>query len=216
MEKRTLVTFIILLSLARPVYAQENTNEKNILQNNTREKNKKHKSIDATSCRKAYIGFSTGINNPGGFIGVDIDVPIAKNVSIGAGFGSSTWGNKIYLDGRYYLKPCHRGFALGAGITHNTGNTTYTTRLRTIYGNKEVVTLKLDPQTNAFIGVYYFWTLGKRYNRLYAAAGYSVPFATYHYTEITGAPLSNRGERMVEILSPGGFMLGAGFSFGMH
>ena len=206
MKKLTLFIFIILLSAAQYAFAQDDTHEKN----------KKHKGFDPASCRKAYMGFSLGINNPTGIIGLDIDIPIATNISIGSGFGPSTWGTKMYIDSRYYLKPCHRGLAFGIGITHNTGRTNYTTNLETIYGSKEDVTLNLHAQTNMFMGVYYFWTIGKRYNRLYAEAGYSVPFATYQYTEIQGYPLSINGENAVKTISPGGFMLGFGFSFGVH
>jgi hypothetical protein len=222
MKKLTLFTTIILLSVSQLATAQDDVYQSNKQPNNKLEKSKKteknvpeKKAVNPAFCRKAYIGFSLGVNNPGGIIGFDLDIPILKNVSIGAGAGSSTWGTKVYIDGKYYLKPCHRGWAFGVGITHNTGENNFTANLETIY-QTESVTLNLNPQTNMFIGAYYFWTIGRRYNRFYAEAGYSVPFSTYSYSEIYGDPLDNVGERTVKILSPGGLMIGAGFSFGVH
>src|SRR5271156_5763542 len=73
----------------------------------------------------SYIGFSTGFNNPSGPIGFDFDVPIARYVTIGAGGGYSTWGNKLHLDGKYFLRPHQRGWALGGGVTLNSGDNSF-------------------------------------------------------------------------------------------
>jgi hypothetical protein len=215
MKQLAILTFILLLGATHATYAQDDAYESAQKADHPSTKLKRHADMSAGACRKAYIGFSMGFNNPGGILGFDIDIPIVKSVSIGGGFGSSTWGNKIYLDARYYLHPCQRGLAFGAGITHNTGSSTYKTNTDT-YGGREKVTLKLDPQTNMFIGAYYFWTLGKKYNRFYAQLGYSVPFTSCSYTELAGDPLTEKGDRRIRNISPGGMMAGFGFSFGVH
>src|ERR1700749_4395313 len=61
----------------------------------------------------SYIGFSTGFNKPAGDAGFNFDIPISTYVTIGAGGGFSTWGNKFHLEGKYFLKPYQRGWALG-------------------------------------------------------------------------------------------------------
>ena len=216
MRKVIFFACISLLFAAQYATAQDDVYESGKPQrplHETKTIHKKHKSVDARFCRKLYVGFSMGINNPGGIIGLDVDVPVSRHIAVGAGYGPSTWGDKFYIDGKYYFRPCHRGFAIGVGVTHNTGNNNFTENLETINGTEDV-TLKLKAQTNAFVGAYYFWTLGRRYNRLFVQAGYSIPFATYSYTEVNGDPLDNVGEAVVKLLSPGGFMMGVGFSFG--
>src|ERR1035437_4841271 len=93
-------------------------------------------------CPVIYISTSTGINNATGIVGFSFDMPVAKYVSIEAGTGFSSWGNKLYLGGKYYLKSCHRGLAFSAGITHNTGIKEYQLDMETIKA-KEPVTLRL-------------------------------------------------------------------------
>lgn len=212
MKKLSLITFIFLFA-GQYLYAQKDTYVEYKTPEKTAGKNKKASHFNPAKCRKAYVGLSMGINNPSGFLGFDIDIPIVPNFSIGAGIGSSTWGTKVYIDGKYYMKPCHRGWAFGIGVTHNAGMNNFMTNLETIYGTEQV-TVDLLGETNAFLGAYYFWTIGRRYNRFYLEAGYSARFSSVQYTEVSGDPLDNNGQRVLQILSPGGLMIGAGFSFG--
>ncbi|MCW3122500.1 MAG: hypothetical protein JWQ38_1992 [Flavipsychrobacter sp.] len=203
MKKTLLFAAILLMGICSETYAQDNSNE-----NSTDKKTDNKKSV----CSKAYIGVSMGIDNPGGLIGLDIDVPVLTNLSLSAGYGPGSWGSKVYLGARYYLKPCHRGWAFGAGVSRSSGLKNYQMNMETIYGKEDVV-LDFNPQTNLFLGVYHFWTLGKHANRVFVEAGYSLPFSTYSYTERYGDPLSRTSESVIKIISPGGLMVGFGFSF---
>ncbi len=80
--------------------------------------------------------------------------------------------------------------------------------------------MNLNPQTNAFMAAYYFWSLGKRHNRFYVDAGYSVPLQTARFKQVfppgQSEPVINSGARdMLRNFSPGGLMIGVGFSFGL-
>ena len=55
-----------------------------------------------SSCPKFYLGFSSGLENPVGLLGVNVDFPIS-NFSIGGGLGLSSWGLKLATEGRYYF-----------------------------------------------------------------------------------------------------------------
>jgi hypothetical protein len=169
---------------------------------------------DNSVCNKLYLGVSTGINNPAGIIAIDIDVPIVSHLSLGAGTGIGSWGTKYYGDLRYYLKPCNRGLAFGAGVSYSTGINPITENLATVNGNEDV-TLNLKPETNLFLGVYYFWTLGKHANRIYVDAGYSIPFESVSYTETNGDALTTNADKTMKAIAPGGVMIGVGFSFGI-
>ncbi len=165
------------------------------------------------ACPKMYVTISTGLNNPTGLIGLNLDVPVLKSLSVEGGAGISTWGSKVTAGLKYYFSPCHRGWALGAGITHNTGLNNFTTNLETVYGTEEV-TLNLLPQTNVYIAGYKFWNLGRRNNRIYTMLGWSIPFSNHNYDELYGDDLSSNGKTTLSILTPGGLVVGFGFSFG--
>lgn len=165
------------------------------------------------SCPRFYIGLSTGLENQSGLIGFNMDVPI-KSFSLGAGFGLASWGYKSYLEARYYFNPCNRGWALGTGVTYNTGLTNFTTLLPTTTGDQDV-TLNLHPKTNVFLAGYRFWNLGKRGNRFYLELGYSLRLDENNYTVVSNHKLTSDGDAVMTLLAPGGLIFGLGFSFGL-
>ena len=166
---------------------------------------------------KCYIGFSSGVNNPAGIIGIDVNIPLAQNITLDGGGGNSTWGNKLYLGGKYYLRPLQRGWAFGGGLTFNSGIDNFKTQLETVYG-KSTVMLSLKPQTNIFLGAYYYWTLGRKHNRIFLGLGRSVRLKEVNYTQLNnyGNTLTANSDRVVRFLAPGGFMITSGFSFAIH
>ena len=164
-----------------------------------------------------YITTSTGINNNTGLVGVGIDVPVGQKLLLGAGAGISTWGDKIYIGGKYFLRPGHTGWAFGGGVTHNTGLTNFTDNLETVYGNTEQVTLNLNAQTNVFLAAYRYWSIGrKRINKFYLELGWSVPLTGDRFDQTDGDPISSNSTATMNLLSPGGIIVGAGFSFGVR
>ncbi|MBN9485023.1 MAG: hypothetical protein BGO70_05120 [Bacteroidetes bacterium 43-93] len=167
------------------------------------------------SCPKLYIGISTGIENPSGLIGFNVDVPVTQNFSLGAGVGLSSWGYKAYGEGRFYFGECNRGWALGTGVTYNTGLTNFTTTLPTTAGDQDVA-LDLNPRTNVFLAGYRFWNLGHNGHRIYLALGYSIRLDEDNYSiRNPYVQLTSDGQQAMKILAPGGFMLGFGFSWGV-
>ncbi len=165
-------------------------------------------------CPKVYIGFGTGINYSSGLIGLNIDVPVVGGLSLGTGVGLSSWGYKVYGEARYFFSPCNRGWAIGTGITLNTGLDNFQTDLPTTFGTR-TVWLDLHNKTNAFVCGYRFWTMGKRNNRFHLQLGYSIPLSNDDYTVLYGDVLSDEGEAVMDILSPGGVIVGIGFTFGI-
>ncbi len=166
-----------------------------------------------------YIGFSTGVDNPPGVFGLDFNIRVAKFITLDVGAGPGTWGNKLYLGGKYYLKEPHRGWALAGGFTFSSGEENVKLHLSTING-VEKVSMSLKPVDNAFIAVYHYWTLGKKYNRVFVDFGKSVALRPPHYHELYGDPITDQARDRIRSLSPGGFlgglMFGAGLSFGLY
>lgn len=167
-------------------------------------------------CPKVYITVSSGLNNNTGIFGASIDVPVTKSISIEGGAGYSTWGIKSTIGAKYYFKPCHRGWAIGAGITHSTGLNNFEDNLETEYGYEDVV-LNLHPLTNIYVGVYHFWNIGRKGHRFYTMLGWSIPLSNDFYDEPIGDPLSSASDEAIKLIAPGGLIgiiVGAGFSFG--
>lgn len=166
-------------------------------------------------CAKFYLATSTGINNNTGVIGLNIDAPISKNISIDAGFGRSTWGNKLFLGGKYFIDPCHMGWAFGGGVTYNTGLSNFVTNTETIYKTQEDVLLDFRPMINAYFASYKYWRLGKGYNRIYLELGYSAAFTGDVMEQLAGTPMSDKAITITKTLSPGGPIIATGISFGI-
>ncbi len=166
-------------------------------------------------CAKIYLALSTGFNNNTGALGLNIDVPVSKEISVDAGFGRSTWGNKLFVGGKYFLNPCHIGWAFGGGVTYNTGLSNFVTKRETIYKTQEEVLLNMKPMVNAYFVAYKYWKLGKGYNRIYMELGYSVAFTNDILEQLDGTPMSSDGIALSKALSPGGPILAGGISFGI-
>ncbi len=170
----------------------------------------------SSDCPKFYIGLGTGLNNPAGLLGVNLDVPITSSFSLGAGGGLSSWGWKAYFEGRYYFGECNRGWAIGVGGTYNTG---LSDALEVDQDPNNIgipsALVTLEPVPAVFLSGYRFFDVGKRGNRFYIQVGWSQRFDDKPYSSSPFRPLTTDGETVMRILSPGGVIVGLGFSFGV-
>ncbi len=164
-----------------------------------------------------YIGLSTGINNNTGVFGIHADVPVAPNVSVDGGFGSSSWGRKFELGAKYYLKQDYRGWAFGGGLTHSSGTRHFDMNLETTSGTQEFVSMSLRPLNNVFIAAYNYWLVGRRANRMYVELGLSRSISEDRkFIQYTGSPITDRSRTVINLLSPGGLIVAFGFDLGIH
>lgn len=169
----------------------------------------------SNSCPKVYLGLSTGINNQTGLIGLNLDVPVTEYLSLGSGVGISSWGYKTYFEGRFYFKnDCNRGWAIGTGVTYNTGLEDFTTLMSTTTGEEDV-TFDLNPTTNVFVSGYRFFNLGRGGSRFFLQLGYSINISNNNYTILSYHQLDDVGRTTMRLLTPGGIIIGCGFSFGI-
>ncbi len=165
-------------------------------------------------CPKLYIGVTAGIENPGGLVGFNIDVPVTQRFSLSGSAGLSSWGYKAGGEGRFYFGDCNRSWALGAGVTYNTGLSNLSMTLPTTYGDATVL-VDLKPKTNVFFAVHKFFNLGRNGHRFNIMAGYSMRLDDDNYTILNNYELTTEGEDVMRVLAPGGLMIGFGFSFGV-
>jgi hypothetical protein len=210
MKKLTLTILITMIGIN--MFAQD----ANVSPEKETRKSKKVR-VRPGRCPAIYITTSTGINNNTAILGFSFDVPVSKNVSIDAGPGTGTWGNKVYVGAKYYLKPCHRGFAFGTGLTYCPGVNHDHANLTTVYGNTEDVGYNKNPQTNILFAAYKYWYLGKKYNRVYVELGWSAPLSSGEkITQLYGDPISSDTRSSLDSDAPGGPILAVGVSFGVY
>ena len=166
-----------------------------------------------SSCPKFYLGLSTGIDNASGLIGINFDVPLASQFSLGTGLGLSSWGFKTYGEGRFFFSECNRGWALGAGVTYNTGLEDFSVEMPTTTGTTNVL-MDLEPVMNVMASGYRFFNLGPRH-RFHLQLGWSQKVVQDAYTIKSPHTLTSDGKTAMSILQPGGLIIGFGFTFGL-
>jgi len=201
---KKLIPVILLLLSATSSFAQSNEGS------GSRDGSQRKAS---PTCGKLYFDASTGINNNGGLLSVGLDMHVAPDISINGGIGLSSWGYKAYIGGKGYLKPCHKGWAFGGGLTYSMGLPELLTELETTSGT-QVVKLRLMPQTNIFAAAYKYWRLGRNGNRIYLELGLSKAVTTEKFRQLAGPALTSRGAAIAKLPAPGGLIIGFGFSFG--
>ena len=166
-----------------------------------------------------YLGLSGGINNPAGFLGLDLNMPVSKHVLLGAGAGFSTWGDKLHVDAKYFIHSTTPSWAFGGGFTYALGEKNFKTTMDTEdgsgYDRSEEVTVNQKAQSNLFVAAYRYWNLGRQKNKCYLEMGYSIPLNTVSYEQVNGDPMTSTSDAAMKLLAPGGIILGFGFSFGL-
>lgn len=162
-----------------------------------------------------YLGLSSGINNFNGMIGVNGEIKIIRNLTIAGGAGLGSWGYKFAGAIRYYIH-YPKGFNFGLGYSTATGLQGFETELETSRpGGNQMVELNLNRANNLNFTASYQWRLGKRF-RLGLELGYAFPLQDKAWELVTDdVVLSDTSEQVMEILTPGGLILGFGFSIGL-
>ncbi len=207
--RKVLLSVIFFLSCTAS-FAQEDSREPANYDGAQRSKNNRDK-----NCSKLYLDLGTGINANTSMLGGGVDYHITQDISLNAGIGLlSSWGTKFYFGGKGYLKPCHKGWAFGAGATYNTGISNFTTKVETLSG-QQFVELELLPQANIYAAAYKYWGLGRgRKSRFYLQLGISRAVTSKKFNQLSGPPITSDVATVYRWIAPGGLIVGLGFSFG--
>ncbi len=177
-----------------------------------------HKKVVTDSkCSTMFITTSTGLNNSNGLLAVGAEYEFVKQVGVDAGFGVSSWGYKMNVGFQYFFKPCHKGWTIGLGVTHNLGLSNFQTSASTIYGNNEQVTLDLHPVTNFYIATHYYANLGQTgKNKFFLMLGWSQALTANTFNQVYGDPINDATVKAYNFLKPGGLIAAIGFGFGIN
>jgi hypothetical protein len=161
---------------------------------------------------KISINLSSGIDNPVGIFGVGFNYYTNKNILIGVGVGTSTWGTKFSVKGMYFTKPNFLGSAFGLALNQSAGfeldNATAIQTNNSFYGRGGSVT-----SVNLMYARY--WKLGAK-SRFYIQTGIASklnnPNMTFFYLNSNQIISSSSVDyKLIKILSPGGLVGNIGF-----
>lgn len=160
-----------------------------------------------------YLGLGTGINNYTGLAGLSLNVRIINNVYIQGGLGISTWGYKRNI-GLRFDKSDGKGWSFIAGYTNCSGLNNVELELENSMNFKETVTLDLKSKSALDLKASHKWNSGRK-NFFYIDLGYSIPLEETQYRVIYGGSINTASEQVLDILSPGGVIIGLGYMFGL-
>ncbi len=163
--------------------------------------------------RKVYIGFGSGINAYPGMIGFMVEVPVIDKLGIVGSAGIGSWGGKLGIHARYYFKSALGGSGLSLGISRASGLADFESEMELLNGDTGTVIMDLDAVSTANIAYFYAINLRDK-NKITLSVGLSFALQRDNYTITNGAQLSETSEAVMNILQPGGLVVGFDFLFG--
>jgi hypothetical protein len=161
-----------------------------------------------------YLGIGTGINTYTGLAGVSANYLIGKEKYFQAGLGLSMWGYKTSIGFRYD-RSNQNGFTYGINLVYSTGLNDIDLELETSNGDTQEVNMRLNGAGSIGFKTGYNWWIGDK-NTFTVTLGYSVALNKQPWAVKDGSSLSVTSQQVLEILAPGGIILGCGFNFGIQ
>ncbi len=164
-----------------------------------------------------YFGLGTGINSNTGLTGVKLGVRINESMLIDLSAGIGSWGNKMGL-GIVFNAVNKNAWCPVVSISRATGidNIPVNIEVDNNAGYKEIK--KIDMQLNAAtmlnLSIQRQW-LRPSGNRMVLELGYSILANGGDYKILSNHILTDVGKATMEILKPGGLMLGFSYNFGI-
>lgn len=173
--------------------------------------------VSAQTSPRVYLGFGTGLNCPAGALGASVEFQFVRNATIYGAFGLGSWGGKAGGGFRFYPSyPDKFAFSLSYSYASGINEVDLDMDDEYVVGGNDItsVTFKLLPVSTVNISVLKHWLVGPaRRNRIGLEAGYAIPLARDRFE--SDEALTDDGKTFMNILQPGGFLLGTTFSFGL-
>lgn len=164
---------------------------------------------------KFNLGISTGINNFNGLLGFNAEYNLIDKVSFMGGAGIGSWGTKLSGGARFY-KHYPKGFIYTVSFSSCSGIDNVPIELETSSGNTEEVEIKMNRANTLNFTIGGIWTVGKGTTRFHFEGGYGLPLEAQPWEIITtGIQLSETGEAVMNMMSPGGLIITLGITFGI-
>ncbi|SMG51940.1 hypothetical protein SAMN05661096_03846 [Marivirga sericea] len=160
-----------------------------------------------------YLGLGTGINTYTGIAGISGNYIIDKTLFAQAGVGISAWGIRTSFGLRYDQSYRH-GFTWGINLVRSSGIEDIEVEFQTSSGSAQEVTMRFESLSTVNLKMGYNWWFGE-YNTFTINLGYSFAFREQPWAIKDGSQLSPISEQVLQLISPGGLILGFGISFAL-
>jgi hypothetical protein len=160
---------------------------------------------------QVYLGFGTGLDNFTGFLGVSGTLKFHEKFSLRGGTGLSGWGFKNSIGIKYDLKETG-GWSYCLGYSYSPGFKGIKMDAEQASGGTREITVDYLSASTINLAVDRNWEIGKA-NIFYIEFGYAIPLQSNRWRTTDGSALSSSNEAALNLLQPGGLILGAGFAF---
>jgi hypothetical protein len=170
-------------------------------------------SIKTDTLPNFYLGIGTGMNNYTGLLGLSINLRLQNKVFFQGGLGIGTWGSK-YTIGLRLDRSYGKGWSYGIGFSSCSGLRDFKTNLELQSGIKQDVTLDLLRANTLNLKATHNWMIHKR-NTFYVDLGYAIALQSSPWKVTDGSEISTTSKSALDMLAPGGVILGLGFTFGL-
>ncbi len=163
---------------------------------------------------KFYLGTSTGINNMNGYLGIFAEGKVVDKLAIAGGVGIGMWGYKLGIGPRFYPN-YPTGVFYSLSFTTASGFNGIELPLETTRAQNDTVKFNLNRANNIAFSLGYQFKLFKR-GRLHLELGYAIRLKNQPYEVITpGVVLTDISEQVMDMMVPGGIIVGLGLSVGL-
>jgi hypothetical protein len=164
---------------------------------------------DARNISAYYLGLGIGLNEIG-LLGIAGEIPIANRFSAMGTLGVGGWGVKFRLGANFYpnelsgknsfgIMYARASGLTGFELTNDNTNNTYTLNLLPAHNIDFVY------NRNLFVG---------KKSKFVLTAGYTLSLNKMAYEEVNGQSIDITTQQILDLLQPGGLLLGIKFFFG--
>ena len=171
------------------------------------------------SPKQYYITTGTGINYENGMLGLQLSTIIKEHFMPFLAIGSGSWGYKVTPGIRYFFSKNLLGAGFGLSYSQIPGVNSIKQNMELNNGSKTEVEFVYKAINTINISYLNNWHLGKKSNFFTLEVGYSFSLNSNYKNNYTiktpNVTLSSTSESVLQLLQPGGLIIGVGFNFGL-
>ena len=160
---------------------------------------------------KVYLGVGTGFDNFTGFMGLSGTLKMYEKFAVRGGFGVSGWGLKSSIGIKYDHSETGK-WSYCLGYSNSPGAEGIKLDMPLESGGTQEITVDYLSAGTINLAIDRNWRIGKT-GIFYFEFGYAVPLQSNRWRVTDGSSITSTTEMALNILQPGGLILGAGFAF---
>lgn len=194
---RSIILFTILLFASALVFAQAGV-----------------QSMYEKKAPSAMLGAGLGINDYG--LGLCLEVPLVEKLTVYGNAGIGGWGGKLGAGFSFYPAKFPYKSSISVGYATASGLKDFETDLP-VEPNNQTQKVLLDLHRVGTVNLVYSYNfrMGKK-SKFSLSTGYAIKVTDDPYQlKSNGVTLSNDAKTVIDIVQPGGFIIGARFLIGL-